>query len=385
MSRIRRVLFFTSFEYPARYAHPIHALYMARAFTDLVGVEFLFILNATKEEALFRHIPYRTVFGRLGRRIKLLRLRTLAYVLWFPIFMLRHAKWRSPDTAVFVNDLRLGLIAAFFRPLFGYQIIFESHTRLAGSSAAFLFRRAQRVVFVTQALRQWTIERYPFLESRSLVAPNAVDSAPFEAVVESIGELRSRLSLPVSACLIGYLGRFVPGGIDKGVSFMITCLRHLPPEVHMLFVGGTTREVAEAEELATREGVSARTHVVAHVPSERIAQYAKACDILAYVPAPAAEQGFFVTETSPMKVFEYMAAQRPSIVADLPTTREILDEDSSWFVEPGSEESFTRAVADIRAHPEDAARRVARAFESATANTWRARAKHILWSPDENK
>ena len=109
------------------------------------------------------------------------------------------------------------------------------------------------------------------------------------------------------------MGRFRPGGVDKGVSFMIRGLAQLPERYRMLFVGGIKEEIEEMEALARSIGVFDRVTLRSFVPTDEVPAYACACNILAYVPETI---GFMQRETLPMKLLEYMAARRARDVAN---------------------------------------------------------------------
>jgi glycosyltransferase involved in cell wall biosynthesis len=83
--------------------------------------------------------------------------------------------------------------------------------------------------------------------------------------------------------------------------------------------------------------------------------------------------------TSPLKAFEAMAAGRPLLASDLPSSREFLRHgENAWLVPPDD----TTALADglRRLLGDDAlAERLARtAFEDAVAFSWDARARRLL-------
>ncbi|MBI3630727.1 MAG: glycosyltransferase, partial [Candidatus Sungbacteria bacterium] len=140
------------------------------------------------------------------------------------------------------------------------------------------------------------------------------------------------------------------------------------------FVGGTPKEISASRDTAREAGVEGRCVFVPFVDEHTILKYLLAADALIYLPP---REKFFLYETSPMKLFEYMAAQKPIILADYPSLREALDTDEAFFVDPRDRvavgEAIRRAVSG-----EDAARRAAAAYERARTNTWDARAQKIL-------
>ncbi len=203
--------------------------------------------------------------------------------------------------------------------------------------------------------------RYPEAQNKALLLPNAVDTQAFAAVPDDKIMLRKKLGLPDTKILVGYVGRFEPLGNDKGLHLMIDAVKDLPDNVIVLLVGGAKAEITQYAAYAASKGLKDRIVLVPYVTSGLVAEYEKACDVLAYVPS--ARNAFFEKETSPMKLFEYMAARRPIIVSDSPAMREILDDASALFVEPGSAEQFVAAVERLIAHPEEGAHLADAAFK----------------------
>src|SRR5207247_1301120 len=81
---------------------------------------------------------------------------------------------------------------------------------------------------------------------------------------------------------------------------------------------------------------------------------------------------------SPMKMFEYMAAGRAIVTADLPVIREVLNEKNAVFCEPDQLENWRLEIEKLLA---DESRRVAlgnQAKEDVAGYTWLARAERIL-------
>ena len=95
--------------------------------------------------------------------------------------------------------------------------------------------------------------------------------------------------------------------------------------------------------------------------------------VLPYVDAELA-----VNYTSPLKLFEYMAAGKPIVAANLPSLREVLrDGENAVLVEPGSATALAvglRRVLEDRALAERIARR---AFNEVAEYSWDHRAERI--------
>lgn len=81
---------------------------------------------------------------------------------------------------------------------------------------------------------------------------------------------------------------------------------------------------------------------------------------------------------SPLKMFEYMAAQKPIIASDIPQLREVLNERNAFLVPPGDAEALARVISYVREHTNEAQGRAAQAYRDVQEYTWDKRAQKIL-------
>ena len=82
---------------------------------------------------------------------------------------------------------------------------------------------------------------------------------------------------------------------------------------------------------------------------------------------------------SPLKIFEYMASQRPMICSDLPVLREVLNEDNAVLAPPDSADAWVEALKRLRDSRESGDKIASRAFADFEEHyTWDIRAKRVL-------
>ena len=81
-------------------------------------------------------------------------------------------------------------------------------------------------------------------------------------------------------------------------------------------------------------------------------------------------------QTSPIKAFEYLAAGKPIVVADVPSSREVFDEKTAIFFKPDDPEDCARAIRTVLAL--DPREMVAAQAVLVASRTWKNRALKIL-------
>jgi glycosyltransferase involved in cell wall biosynthesis len=181
---------------------------------------------------------------------------------------------------------------------------------------------------------------------------------------------RAELNLPEEAPLCVYTGGLLEW---KGVDVLVEAARQLPA-VYFAIAGGME---ADVKKLRQRAGGAPNVRIDGFQPPERIALYLAAADVAA-VPnrsRPAISAKY----TSPLKVFEAMAASVAVVASDLPSLRELLThERDAWLVPPDDPAALAQAVA--RLIEDDGLRReLGQSLHARQADhTWDARARRIL-------
>ena len=372
----QKLIFVSTFDYPTRFAHALHGLHMARAFAAQSGDSFLYIVNTAVSPDELAGIGYRRLFGRFGRRIKKLHLRRVLIPVSLAWFFITNPTWRK--VIVLTTDPALFPTLAFLKKIFGFTFVCECHGVLTPMQDASIAQHADAIFFVTASLKNNFVTMHPERTNKAYLLPNAVDVEAFAAVSDDKIQLRKKLSLPLENTLVGYVGRFEPLGDDKGLHLMIDSVQNLPADIMLVLVGGAKAEIARYADYVASKGLQDRVVLVPYVTLGLVAEYEKACDMLAYVPA--ARTRFFEKETSPMKLFEYMATHRPIIVSDSGAMREILDDSSALFVEAGSQQQFVDAIQNLAEHPDIGMRLADAALKKVSHNTWKQRAQEIMKS-----
>jgi glycosyltransferase involved in cell wall biosynthesis len=168
----------------------------------------------------------------------------------------------------------------------------------------------------------------------------------------------------------------------KGVDVFLRALA-LTPGVRGLIVGGHEQEpdLARVRALAAELGLSQRVTFTGLVEPSRVAGLLREATILV-LPNPAS--AISTNYTSPLKLFEYMAAGRPIVASDLPSIREVLaGGESALLVTPGDPAAMAEAIERLAADRALGERLASAAHARAGEYTWARRAERLETLFDE--
>ncbi len=260
------------------------------------------------------------------------------------------------------------------------KVAYEAHLYPPAGRAAKLQRRATSsagsVIAITEPLRRDLVAQRRASPQRCITAHDGIRRANFLDLLPRHAA-RQAIGWDEDALIIGYVGRLQMIGQDKGVASLVEALATVPG-AHLALVGGPK---AMAEALRARWlGLGLpREHFLyaGQVPPAAVPKYLRAFDICA-MPHPATAQ--FANYTSPLKLFEYMAAGRAIIASDLASWADVLlHEETSLLLPPGDTAAWSKAITRLRDAPQLRERLGAAARAKALAEyTWDARAERIL-------
>ena len=300
------------------------------------GVSRIFSIKTEK-------VPDFIKFGRLGFILSqiLFGIRTLFF---------------SDRASVFISQDEWTLV---WHALLGRTCVYEVHNGRENIAARLVLRNAILVVANSHGTESFYIER-GISPTRIIVCQNGVDFMRFNISL-SQDEARQKLGLPINKKIVLYTGHLYNW---KGVDTLARSADHLPENVSLVFVGGTE---ADTDKFRKQYGSHSRILILGHQPNSDIPVFLRAADILALPNNRIGESERF---TSPMKLFEYLAAGKPIVASNLPSIREVLNEGNAFFFPAGDIQALTRTITNILDDSDDAADRAARALQDAQKYTW---------------
>jgi glycosyltransferase involved in cell wall biosynthesis len=228
-------------------------------------------------------------------------------------------------------------------------------------------KKVKKILVITNGLKDELV-KVGVDKDKILVVADAVDLDKFNTNVIQ-AEARQKLSLPSDKKIILYVGHLYGW---KGADVLAEAAGFLKNYL-VIFVGGVAAELSEFQD---EHRGSTNIKIIPFQKRELMPFYLKAADVL-ILPN---KRGDAISEkyTSPLKMFEYMASGRPIIASDLPSIREVLNENNSILVEPNNPEALAEGINKILRDDLLANKLAHRAMEDVQQYSWQKRVKKII-------
>ena len=279
-----------------------------------------------------------------------------------------HQKLRHPASVFYSRDQDQFSFFPFFFGLRPY--FFEVHGFKKKSALhARLFKRISGAVATNSFIKAKLTENFPRLADKIALMPNGVDLKKF--VSGNKGDARKALSLPPEEKIVLYAGHFYAW---KGVDTLVEAAASLPAGISVYLVGGNDEDIQRLKK--SNPAGAARVTFIGYRPYSEMPSWYSAADLL--VITGTAKDADSVHYTSPIKLFEYMAMERPIVAIDSPAIRDIVSEEDAYFYKPDDAGSLARSIDDAFADAGRASKKAASARRKIERYDWNNRAKAIL-------
>lgn len=299
--------------------------------------------------------------------------------LWAQNWMLRRQYKKILTSQKF--DLIYTRAPALLEPLLksGLPVILELHSIPRRNIPAFIdhCKRCSVVVCLTSLMKE-DLLKIGVDPANVIVEGDAVDPGIFaDAVPYQLA--RKEWGIESKIPVIGYAGQLSSMGKSKGLPELVDSLRllHRRNVDFLALIAGGPESVAEEFEATFSHELSKKIRFTGHLDRYKIPNFLSACDVLVY-PAPYSTDAYYQRDTSPLKLFEYMAAGKPILCADLPPLHDVVDEKTVLFCKAGDPYAMVYGL-DILIFDKEAARDFGKAALARVQNyTWDARMRRIL-------
>ena len=354
--------------FPGEKAASIFADMSARAFCA-AGYETLIIVPRRFGRLQVTQRPYRTVVLPTLDAIGVPLLGSVAGAVNLCAFSLMLSFWFlfcSKRTDLVISNDPLPLLVA---SIFCNRTLYEMHDFPEGTLWMYraLFRRVPHILATNTWKAAELIVRFHVPREKIIVERNAVDISAFGATEKNVA--RRMLGIAEDMRMIVYTGHLYEW---KGADTLARAAA-LVSNSEFVFVGGVSPDI---ERFESTYGTAPNLRIVGQVAHDKVPLWQSAADVL--VLPNSAKEEISVHYTSPMKLFEYMASERPIVASDLPSVREILPENAGYYATPDNPESFANCIVRVLAEPAIAAAHAARARTIVQEYTWQKRTARIL-------
>lgn len=362
-----KLFYFSGSTLPSGYANAVHVMKMCAAFAR-AGTDVTLFAKGRRHENL--HALYdvpKNFTLRLAPPVKIPLLSGLmraGFTLW-------QSRGGKPD---FIYGRDLWTIAAMAGSQAPMALELHEIPRTGGVAERLLrhilkARNLRGVVVISESLKADLLRFSAFPAARILVAHDGSDM-PDKPV-----QPRELTDIPGTSFQIGYGGSLYKG---KGVE-LIAQIAALCPDTGFHIIGGPEAERQKWE----AQNPPANIRFYGHKPHAELKRYLAACDALIapYMPHIHINTGTDIARwISPLKLFEYMALQKPILCSDLPVLREVMEEGRNGLLaDPLAPSAWAANIARLRGEKSLGHNLAAAAFDDLrTRYNWDIRTRDIL-------
>ena len=288
-------------------------------------------------------------------------LRPVSYVVLSCIVGLMRA-WRSKPDVVYYRWMDSPHPLLFAR-LVGAQCVCEvngepvpdwSETdrtikrRLKHWLASFALSRCDRVVVLTDGLRDLVVRRYRVAAERVAVLSSGTDTGLFAP--QDVATCRRRIGVALGQDYIGFVGSFYRYQGLQCLLEAMAIIRRTMPSVHLLLVGDG-EAAPELKQQAARLALSPYITWAGRIPYQEVPAWIGAMTLC--VAPFRGDRG----ETSPVKIFDYLACGKPVIASAIPSISATFTQETGvTLVPPDDPVSLAQVMLALLKDPDRQAR-----------------------------
>jgi glycosyltransferase involved in cell wall biosynthesis len=242
---------------------------------------------------------------------------------------------------IYARDQWMLLLPIFFG--FQNRCVIEMHTKHSNWAVRYVLKRTKKIVVISRGLQTF----YEDLVGRKDIvwAPSGVNLEQFN-LTQTKAELRAHFSLPIDAFIYGYVGKYSSFNENKGVDDIIEAFSityQQLPNTHLLIAGLEEREFPVVREVLARLNIPQSAVSLFTLEQDKFSQYVAVADIL-LMNYPNTEH--YAHYMSPTKLFAYLATGYPIISSDLPSVRDIANDELITFVKPNDVIEYANAMVE---------------------------------------
>lgn len=382
MLQIMKILYLANIRMPSQKAASLQIMKMLEAFA-LQNAEVELVVPRRRNPQLKHQDPFE--YYNIEKKFKITKLLSFDLMSWrkllgsfafkfnywvFARFSSIYARLAMADV-IYSRDWRtLQLLRRSKK-----NLIFEMHEFREKDVWAYksIEPSCLQIVVISYGLKKKLVAA-GLTENKILVAPDAVTLKEFDFNLTQ-PKAREALNIDKEGELIVYTGGLYEW---KGIYTLIdgfVLLRQHRDNIKLFLVGGMEADVQQIKDYLMEKEIQGVV-VLGHRPYTEIPLFMKAADIL--VLADSAKFDIAREYTSPLKLFQYMAAKRVIVASNTPAIQETLSQDNAWLFTPDNPESLAFVFANALENVADSQKKVKNAFMEVQEFTWENRARQII-------
>jgi len=374
-----KIIYVTNSRIPTEKAYGLQTVSMCSAFSSFgaqvtllapkrknIIQENAFEYYGIKENFEIKFIPVIDAIG-IGKRFGFFLTR-LSYSLSLVL-----SCWSiCRECVVFTRDH----VSGFLLRLIGFKVFYDMHG--FPESNFWFWRIPMKMMSGIICTNRWKIEqcvsKFKISIEKLFLARNAFDAGIFDFEMNK-ENARQKTGLSNDKKIILYTGHLYDW---KGVYVLARAAKDLP-DFLFVFVGGTDLDVEKFK--SDCFGID-NIMILGHKSHALIPFYLKSADVLVLPNSAHSKNKRFVSysqyDTSPLKLFEYMASGTPIVASNLPSIIEILSVSNSFIFEPDNHEDLSEKILYVLKNKDDANSKSKKARSDAKNYTIENRAKDTL-------
>ena len=220
--------------------------------------------------------------------------------------------------------------------------------RLKHWLASFALSRCDRVVVLTDGLRDLVVRRYRVAAERVAVLSSGTDTGLFAP--QDVATCRRRIGVALGQDYIGFVGSFYRYQGLQCLLEAMAIIRRTMPSVHLLLVGDG-EAAPELKQQAARLALSPYITWAGRIPYQEVPAWIGAMTLC--VAPFRGDRG----ETSPVKIFDYLACGKPVIASAIPSISATFTQETGvTLVPPDDPVSLAQVMLALLKDPDRQAR-----------------------------
>src|SRR3989344_7821516 len=362
---MKKLIYIANIRFPTQKAHGFQIAKMCESFAKL-GLDVALLTPnrptpITEEPLVFYNIKEKFKIETLPTWRVSMRPGFIGKIIYylqgihFAFAVLKRLNKESGDY-VFSRDP----FSALFLTIKGKKICYEIHDfpRVHWRNR-WLLKNVEKIVVTNTHKKSALANKFGISKDKIFVAQNGVDLAPF--VQEDKKQLRQKFNLPQDQKIVMYTGHLYSW---KGVDTLLAAAKLLP-KLEFVLVGGTKDDLAKYKE---QYKDSSNVQFLGHKPQNQIPYFLMSSDCL--VLPNTGKETISSFDTSPIKLFEYMASCVPVLASNINSIHEIVSGEEVEFFKADDAEDLAKKIDLVISNSANNELRVIRAWQKVQQFTW---------------